>query len=130
MSYNAGLPAVVDITSPDNVRADILFGPSFSLSLADAVTLCLGSVLKFPGEPFVVVVRLFVFSQGNAGTFGVGYFAVFNDPSFRPVGADHTFLVGGWRRPLGSGLGNCKAGQSDVAHPFFIRIEAVLMPGN
>src|SRR5699024_568973 len=117
MSYNAGLAAVVDITSPDNVRADILFGPSFSLSLADAVTLCLGSVLKFPGKPFVVIVWLSVFSKGNAGAFGVRYFAVFDDPALGPVRADHTFLIGGGRGPLGSGLGNCKAGQSDVAHP-------------
>ena len=125
MYHNAGLSAVVDITSPDNVRADILLCPSFSLGLADTVTLCLGSVFKFPGKPFVVIVWLSIFSQGNAGAFGVGYFTVFDDPAFGPVGTDHTFLVSGWRRPLGSGFGNGEAGQSDIADPFFVRIEAV-----
>ena len=54
MSHNAGLSAVVDITSPDNMRADILLCPSLSLGLTDTVALCLGPVFKFPGKPFVV----------------------------------------------------------------------------
>ena len=125
MSYNTGLSAVMDVTSADNVRADILLCPSFSLGLADTVTFCLGSVFEFPGEPFVVIVWLSVFSKGNAGAFGVGYFAVLNDPAFGPVRTDHTFLIGGGRGPLGGGFGNGKAGQGNVAYTFFIRIEAV-----
>ena len=109
MSHNAGLAAVVDITSPDNMRADILLCPSLSLGLTDTVALCLGPVFKFPGKPFVVIVWLSIFSQGNARAFGVGYFAVFDDPALRPVRTDHAFLVSGWRRPLGGGLGSSSA---------------------
>ena len=82
--------------------------------------------LNFQVSHLLSLFGCLLFSQGNAGAFWiVGYFAVLNDPAFGPVRADHTFLIGGGRGPLGGGFGNGKAGQGNVAYTFFIRIEAV-----
>ena len=58
MANNAGLPAVMDITAADNMRADIFFVPSFRLRLTDGIPLCLGSILVKFGCPFVFIVWL------------------------------------------------------------------------
>ena len=66
MSDDSSLAEVVDFAATDNVRADSFFCPAFDLRLANVVALSLSSVLEFRLEPFVVVVRLLVFSERNA----------------------------------------------------------------
>jgi hypothetical protein len=63
MTYDSCLSAVMDVASSDEMASDILFGPSFTLSLKDAVTLCLSTILLFLMEPVVVISGLTVFSE-------------------------------------------------------------------
>ena len=104
----------------------MFFVPSFIGSLADAVTFCLSSIFIFPFQPFVVVIRLEIFSKRNSAAFGFIDLAVFNDPSFGPVRADHSFLVSGWRSPLSGCLADLKAGKSNVADSLPGRIKTIL----
>ena len=82
MSYNSGLPTVMDVTAADCVRADVLFGPSLCLCLADSITFCLGAVFIEFGGPLVFIVGLQIFSEGNTGAFGIRDFTVLDDPAF------------------------------------------------
>ena len=81
MPHDPGLAAVMDIVAAHDVGANPFFGPAFPLGLADGVTLGLGAVLIELRSPLVFVVRLQVFSQGNAGVFGMGDLVVLNDPA-------------------------------------------------
>ena len=125
MSDNTGLTAVMDVTSSDDVGADMFFVPSFIGSLADAVTFCLSSIFIFPFQPFVVVIRLEIFSKRNSAAFGFIDLAVFNDPSFGPVRADHSFLISSRRSPLSSSLADTETGECDISDPFTFWVEAV-----
>ena len=118
MADDTGLAAVMNVASADDVRTDLLFGPAFPLRLQDAVALGLRAVFQLLEKPFVVVVWLQIFAEGDAGAFGIGDFAVLDDPAFGPVRADHAFLIGGRRRPLGCGAADCKSGEGDVADAF------------
>ena len=125
MADDAGLAAVVDVASADDVRTDLLFGPAFPLRLQDAVALGLRAVFQLLQKPLVVIFGLQIFAQRDAGALGIRDFAVFDDPAFGPVRADHAFLVSGRRRPLGSGAADCETGEGDVADTFLRGIEAV-----
>ena len=63
MPDNTGLPAIMNIASPDNMRSDVLFRPAFDLRLTDIVPLCLCPILIFPAQPFVIIIWLSVFSE-------------------------------------------------------------------
>ena len=87
MSNNTSLSAVMDVTSADNVGTDMLPVPALIGSLADAVTFCLGAVLIFPFQPFVVILWLEIFSKRDTAAFGFINLTVLNDPAFGPVRA-------------------------------------------
>ena len=125
MAHDTGLAAVVNMAPADDVMADVLFGPALDLSQADALPLGLGAVLILFVEPLVVVLRLIVFAQGDAGALGVADLAVLDDPALGPVRTDHSLLIGGGRRPLGGGLADDEPGEGDVVHPGLTGVEAV-----
>ena len=125
MAYDTGLIAVMDVAATHDMGTDPLLGPAFILGLADAVTLGLGAILVLFVQPLVVVVRLQILAQGDAGAFGLIDFAVLDDPALGPVRTDHTFLVRGRRSPLGSRLADGESGQGDKAYAFLAGIEAV-----
>ena len=81
VAHDAGLAAVVDVAAANGVGADGLLAPAVDLGDEGAVPLGLGAVLEFVGGPFVVVVLLEVFAQGDAGALGLGHVAVFNYPA-------------------------------------------------
>ena len=56
----------MDVAPADDMTSDIFLCPSLSLRLADTITLRLCAIFEFPFEPFIVIVRLSVFSKGNA----------------------------------------------------------------
>ena len=66
MAYNTRLSTVMDVAPADDVASDVFLCPSLPLRLADTVTLRLCAIFEFPFEPFIIIVRLSVFSKGNA----------------------------------------------------------------
>ena len=56
----------MDVAPADDMTSDIFLRPSLPLRLADTVTLRLCAIFEFPFEPFIIIVRLSVFSKGNA----------------------------------------------------------------
>ena len=95
---------LMDIAAADDVASHVFLQPAMILAAAYGVTFHLrGALYMFVGE-VMVVVRIQIFSKGNAGAFAVGDLAVLNDPALAPMGADHSVLIGGRRRPGGSGL--------------------------
>ena len=66
MAYDTCLPAVMDITAAHDVMADVLFRPPLYLRLTDSVPLRLGSVFIIFRCPFIIIVRLEIFSKGYA----------------------------------------------------------------
>ena len=125
MAHNAGLATVVDIAPADDVVADVLLGPALDLRQADALPLGLGAVLILLVEPLVVVLRLIILAQGDAGALGVAELAVLDDPALGPVGAHHALLIGSGRGPLGGGLTDDEPGEGDVVHAGLTGVEAV-----
>ena len=63
MAYNTRLSTVMDVAPADDMTSDIFLRPSLPLRLADTVTLRLCTIFEFPFEPFIVIVRLSVFSK-------------------------------------------------------------------
>ena len=92
MSHDTGLSTIMDITSSDNMGTYLFLGPPFQLCLANTVTLCLGTILKFGLGPFIIILRLQIFTQRDPGAFGLIDVTVLNDPTLRPVRPDHAFL--------------------------------------
>ena len=115
MTHDAGLSAVVNVAAADDMGADVLLRPSLPLCLDDAVSLRLCAVFQFVEQPAVVIFRLQVFAQGDAGALGIGHLAVLNDPAFGPVRPDHPLLISRRRRPLRCRLAHGKAGKGDIA---------------
>ena len=66
MAYNTRLSTVMDVAPADDVASNVFLRPSLPLRLADTVTLRLCAIFEFPFEPFIIIVRLSVFSKGNA----------------------------------------------------------------
>ena len=105
--------------------ADIFLCPAFPLSLADCISLCLGSVFIQFGSPFVFIVGLQVFSKRNTGAFRVRNLTVLNHPALGPVRTNHTFLVCSGRGPGSGCLFYHETGQRNIVYPCFVRVEAV-----
>ncbi len=126
VSHDSGLTAVMNLTAAHDVAADVLLVPALVAGLQNAVSFGLGSVLVFGLQPLIIVVRLQIFAQGDAGAFRLVDLAVLNDPAFGPVGSDHAVLIGGWRCPLRGRFAHRKAGQGDVSDSLLLREKAVL----
>ncbi len=125
VSDDTGLPAVMNIAAADDVASDVFFEPALTLRLDDVVALRLRAVLELIGEPAVVIVRLFVFTERNAAALGIGDLAVLDNPAPAPMRADHALLISSRRRPLRCGLLHRESGERDVVHVLLLRIEAV-----
>ena len=121
---DASLLAVVDVAPPHNVAANLFLQPAVVLPAADGVPLHLGGGFDVHSGEVVVIVRVAVFAQGDPGTFGVGDFAVLNDPALGPVGTDHAVLVGGGRGPGGGRLGDAEPADGDVVQAGLAGVEA------
>ena len=80
-SYNAGLFAMVDVTSSDDVSAYGLLGPAVILRAAYRISLHLSGALKMLMEEVVVVVFLRIVTEGNAAALRSVYITVFDDPA-------------------------------------------------
>ena len=81
MSDDTGLSAIMNIVVSYYVGTVSVFVPALNLSLADAVTLGLGTVFVFPFKPLVIVVALEVFTKRNTRALRLKYIAVLYDPS-------------------------------------------------
>ena len=78
---DAALLAVVDVVAADDVAADVLLEPSVILSSADSVTLHLRGALKMLICEVVVVLRIQILAEADAGALGEVNFVVFDDPA-------------------------------------------------
>ena len=78
-----------------------------------------------PGVKIHIIFRIPVFSKTDAATPAAPYGTVFDDPSFRPVGADKAVLICGRGRPGGRTLVDIEAGHCYIIYAVFIRHEAV-----
>ena len=121
---DAALLAVVDVAPADDVAAHVLLQPAVVLPAADGIPLHLGGGFDVLSGEVVVVVRVAVFAQGDSGAFGVGNFAVLNDPALGPVRTDHAVLVGGGRGPGGGRLGDAEPADGDVVQAGLAGVEA------
>ena len=116
---NTALLTVMDVIPADDVASHLFFQPAMILATADCITFHLsGTLYIFIGE-IMVIVRIQIFSKGNARAFAVGDLAVLNDPAFAPVRADHTILISGRRSPGGSCLCHYEAADCDITHTGF-----------
>ena len=113
---DAALLAVVDVAAAHDVAAHILLQPAVILAAAHGVALHLGGALHVLHGEVVVVVRVKILAQRDAGALAVADLAVLDDPALGPVRADHAVLVGGGRRPSGGGLVDVEAAHGDVAN--------------
>ena len=105
------------------MAAHLLLQPSVVLAPADSVPLHLGGTFYVFSGKVMVIFRIQIFPQRNAGTFAVADFTVLDDPASGPVGADHAVLVGGGRRPGGGGFGDEKTADGYVTDTGFGRHE-------
>ena len=121
---DAALLAVMDVVAADDVAADIGLGPAVVLAAADSVALHLRRALDMFDRKVVIVVRVEVLAQGDAGALAGIDFAVLNDPAAGPVRSDHAVLIGGRRCPGCGRLADREAGDRNIAHPGFVRHEA------
>ena len=122
-SDDSSLFTMVNIAAADDVAAHLLLQPSVVLAPADSVPLHLGGTFYVFSGKVMVIFRIQIFPQRNAGTFAVADFTVLDDPASGPVGADHAVLVGGGRRPGGGGFGDEKTADGYVTDTGFGRHE-------
>ena len=80
-SDDAALLAVVDIVAADDVAADLLLHPAVVLAAADRVALHLCRALDVLIGEVVVVVRIKIFPEADAGAFAVRDLAILDDPA-------------------------------------------------
>src|SRR5699024_289911 len=118
-SDDSALFAVMNIAAADNMASHFFFQPAMVLSPAYSVTLHLCGALYMLVCKVMVVVRIQIFSKRDTGTFAVADLTVFNDPSFGPVGSDHTILVSCRRRPGGCCFVNIETADSNIADACF-----------
>ena len=78
---DAALLAVVDVVAAYDVAADILLEPAVVLASADCVTLHLRGALKMLICEVVVVLRIQILTEADAGALGEVDFIVFDDPA-------------------------------------------------
>ena len=78
---DAALLAVVDVVAADDVAADVLLEPAVVLSSADCITLHLRGALKMLICEVVVVLRIQILAEADAGALGEVNFVVFDDPA-------------------------------------------------
>jgi hypothetical protein len=78
---DAALLTVVDITPADNMSADEFLQPPMVLSPADRIPLHLGRALDMLRGEIMVVIRVIVFPEPDAGALGIADFTVLDDPA-------------------------------------------------
>ena len=81
MSHYACLATVMYIAPSYYMRSYPFLCPPLILSLHDIVPLCLGPILSISRRPLIVIIRLQIFTERNAGASGIAYLAVLYDPS-------------------------------------------------
>ncbi len=114
---DAALLAVVDVAAADDVASHLLLQPPVVLSPAHGIPLHLGRALHMVSGEEVVVVRVKIFAEGDAGALTAPDLAVLDDPSLCPVGPDHAVLVGCRRRPGRRSLVDVESGHGDPGDP-------------
>ena len=119
------LLTVMDLVAADDVASHFFFDPSVVLSAAYGIPLHLGRALDMLAGKVVVVVRVQVLPEADAGALAVGDVAVFDDPALRPVRPYHAALIRRGGRPLRRGLRDGKAAHRDVSDPRLFRDEAL-----
>lgn len=87
------LLTVMDLVAADDVASHFFFDPSMVLSAAYGIPLHLGRALDMLAGKVVVVVRVQVLPEADAGALAVGDVAVFDDPALRPVRPYHAALI-------------------------------------
>ena len=124
-SADTVLLAVVDVAAADDMAAHFFFKPSVILTTAYGVPLHLGRTFDMLVGKIMLVVRIQIFAQGDAGTFAVADITVLDDPAFGPVRADHSVLKSRRRRPGGGCLFDAKIADRDIVYAGFLRKETL-----
>ena len=124
-AHDAGLFAMVNMASADNMASDFFFQPSMILTAAHRIPLHLRRALHMLSRKVVVVLRVVIFSERNSRTLAVADFTVLDNPALRPVRPHHAVLIGRRRRPGGRRFIHAKSRQGNIAHARLGRHEAI-----
>ena len=122
---DAALLAMMYIVAADNVSAYVFLQPSVILSAAYGVTFHLCRAFYIFCSKVVVVVRIIVSSERDAGALAVHYLAVLYYPALAPVRPYHAVLKSCRRSPCSRGFLDLETPDGNIVSACFRRPEAL-----
>ena len=122
---DSALLAVMNVVSANDMASHLLLQPAMVLSAADCIAFHLRRALHMMSREEVIVLRIIIFPDRNAGALTAPDLAVFNDPALGPVRSDHAVLIGCGRSPGRCSLVDVEAADRNIIDSVLLREEAL-----
>ncbi len=107
------------------MASHLLLQPSMVLSAADRIPLHLRRTLYMVNREEMIIVRVVIFADRDAGTLAAPDLTILDNPALGPVRSDHAVLVSSRRRPCRCCLVDIEAGHRNVSDAVLLRQEAL-----